>query len=118
MPRIKLTEYRAKSLILGEKYEGTSLSLSSDISFPKESRLVLKVDQGIKKRMKQGLVAVDIAPSAIEKHTKDWSKRGYSRFLAEPLFPHEQSEEQYFSLERVRTGVRLLHAAAGGIDIE
>lgn len=118
MSRIKLTEYRAKRLILGEVYEGVSLSLDTELSFPKDAHLVLKVDQGIKKRMKQGLVAVDIAPSKIDHHLKDWSKRGYAQFLAEPLLPHEQSEEQYLSLERVRTGIRLLHAASGGIDIE
>lgn len=118
MSRIKLTEYRAKRLILGETYEGVSLSLDTDPSFPKDAHLVLKVDQGIKKRMKQGLVAVDIAPSKIGSYLKDWSKQGYAQFLAEPLLPHEQSEEQYLSLERVRTGIRLLHAASGGIDIE
>ncbi len=118
MSRIKLTEYRAKRLILGEVYEGVSLSLDTELSFPKDAHLVLKVDQGIKKRMKQGLVAVDIAPSKIDHYLKDWSKRGYAQFLAEPLLPHEQSEEQYLSLERVRTGIRLLHAASGGIDIE
>lgn len=118
MSRIKLTEYRAKRLILGEAYEGVSLSLDTEPSFPKDAHLVLKVDQGIKKRMKQGLVAVDIAPSKIDHYLKDWSKRGFAQFLAEPLLPHEQSEEQYLSLERVRTGIRLLHAASGGIDIE
>lgn len=118
MSRIKLTEYRAKRLILGEAYEGVSLSLDTEPPFPKDAHLVLKVDQGIKKRMKQGLVAVDIAPSKIDHYLKDWSKRGYAQFLAEPLLPHEQSEEQYLSLERVRTGIRLLHAASGGIDIE
>lgn len=118
MPRVKITEYRAKKLILGEKYSGTSLSLDSDPSFPKDSHLVLKVDQGIKKRMKQGLVVVDIQPHKIPSQIKEWNKKGFTSFLAEELVPHEQSEEQYLSLERVREGVRLLHGRNGGIDIE
>lgn len=48
----------------------------------------------------------------------EWEGKGFSQFLIEPLLPHEGSEEQYLSLERVREGVRVLHAAGGGIDIE
>jgi ATP-citrate lyase beta-subunit len=118
MSRVKLTEYRAKKLILGEAYEGVSITGHTESPFSKDAHLVLKVDQGVKKRMKQGLVALDVASNKIEHHLKDWRSRGYQTFLAEPLFPHEESEEQYLSLERVRTGIRLLHAAQGGIEIE
>ncbi|MBU1292890.1 hypothetical protein KJ819_02365 [Patescibacteria group bacterium] len=118
MARVKITEYSAKRLLLGDTYSGVALSSTSRISFPKDAPLVVKVDQGIKKRMKQGLVAVDIAPQKIAGQLKEWEKRGFSSFLVEELVPHEQSEEQYLSLERVRTGIRLLHARVGGIDIE
>ena len=118
MPRVKITEYRAKKLILGEEYSGIPLTLDSETSFPKDAHLVLKVDQGIKKRMKQGLVVVDIQPHKISAQIKEWNKKGFTSFLAEGLVPHEQSEEQYLSLERVREGVRLLHGRNGGIDIE
>ncbi len=118
MSRVKLTEYRAKKLILGEAYEGVSITGHAESSFSKDVHLVLKVDQGVKKRMKQGLVAIDVAPNKIEHHLKDWRSRGYQTFLAEPLLPHEEREEQYLSLERVRTGIRLLHAVQGGIEIE
>ncbi len=118
MARVKLTEYRAKKLILGEAYSGVSLSMDSEVLFPKDAHLVVKVDQGIKKRMKQGLVAVDIAPHKIHAQLKEWNKRGFTSFLAEELVPHEQAEEQYLSLERVREGIRLLHGRNGGIDIE
>lgn len=118
MSRVKLTEYRAKSLIHGEAYAGASLIQGDEHQFSNDTRIVLKVDQGVKKRMKQGLVAVDISPKEIEKYIKEWNKRGYTRFIAGPLLPHEESEEQYLSLERVREGIRLLHAKEGGIDVE
>ena len=118
MSRVKLTEFRAKSLILGEAYAGTTIRDGSVPEFPKDAKLVLKVDQGVKKRMKQGLVAVGISPSEIPVFLEEWRGRGYTSFIAEDLFPHTESEEQYLSLERTRAGVRLLHAASGGIDIE
>lgn len=118
MSRVKLTEYRAKSLLLGDAYTGAAVSMDSVLPFPSDAKLVLKVDQGVKKRMKQGLVAVGIAPSEVPVFLEEWSGRGFSSFIAEPLFPHEESEEQYLSLERVRGGIRVLHAALGGINIE
>ncbi len=116
MSRVKLTEYRAKSLILGKEYVGVSLSSSSDMV--PEGAWVVKVDQGIKKRMKQGLVKVNVSPKEIASTVAEWEKKGFSNFIAEPLLPHEASEEQYLSLERVREGIRLLHAKEGGIEIE
>lgn len=116
MPRVKLTEYRAKSLILGEAYQGVSIDSSKD-SVP-EGAWVVKVDQGVKKRMKQGLVKVNVGPKEIGPAVDEWEKKGFSHFIAEPLVPHEASEEQYLSLERVREGIRLLHAKEGGIEIE
>ncbi|MBU2103630.1 hypothetical protein KKD81_00395 [Patescibacteria group bacterium] len=118
MARVKITEYRAKRLILGDEYSGVSITSKSEVPFAKDTHLVVKVDQGIKKRMKQGLVAVDIQPNKVSSQLKEWEKRGFTSFLAEELVPHEQSEEQYLSLERVREGIRLLHARMGGIDIE
>lgn len=117
MSRVKITEYRAKKLILGDTYAGISIH-NGKITLPKHERFVAKVDQGIKKRFKQGLVAVDIPSTAISKSISLWRKKGFSHFLVEPYVPHEESEEQYLSLERVRTGIRVLHASSGGIDIE
>jgi ATP-citrate lyase beta-subunit len=118
MSRVKLTEYRAKSLILGEGYGGVPLTGDAMPSLSSDTKWVLKVDQGVKKRMKQGLVALGISPAEMPVFMDEWKGRGYSSFIAEPLFPHESGEEQYLSLERVRGGIRLLHAASGGIDIE
>ena len=117
MARVKLTEYRAKSLILGDGYVGYSVRLGEKFQIP-SGTYVAKVDQGIKKRFKQGLVAVKQKPADLPKFFRTWEKRGFSQFIVEPYFPHEAAEEQYFSLERVRKGLRLLHARDGGVDIE
>jgi len=121
MARVKLTEYRAKSL-LTSGYEGVSIQLSSldgDIaSFNVKQKYIIKVDQGIKKRGKQGLVRLNVTKAGAKKAIKELAERGFDRFIAEPMLPHEDSEEQYLSIERVRHGVRVLHSPSGGVDIE
>lgn len=117
MSRVKITEYRAKSIILGGAYPGVALRTGRE-KLLKGKRLVVKVDQGIKKRFKQGLVAVDVPSTMIVKKLSEWKKKGFTQFLAEPYLEHEAEEEKYFSLERVREGVRVLYAAEGGVDIE
>ena len=116
MSRVKLTEYRAKKIMLGDSYAGVSVR-GTDASVP-EGQWVAKVDQGVKKRMKQGLVAINVDATKADVAINEWRTKGFSQFILEPLFPHEASEEQYLSLERVRDGIRLLHAKDGGIDIE
>ncbi|MEK9161104.1 MAG: ATP citrate lyase citrate-binding domain-containing protein [Patescibacteria group bacterium] len=115
MPRVKLTEHKAKNLILGEAYTGVALGVGDTAP---EGTWVVKVDQGVKKRMKQGLVKVKVSPKEIPSALSEWSQKGFSRFIAEPFLPHESSDEQYLSLERVREGIRLLYAKEGGIEIE
>jgi ATP-citrate lyase beta-subunit len=117
MARVKLSEYKAKSILLGGSYHGVQLRSGEKWQIP-EGKWVAKVDQGTKKRMKQGLVAIDKPVTELEAKMHEWEKKAFSQFLLEPLVPHEASEEQYLSLERVREGVRVLHAAGGGIDIE
>jgi ATP-citrate lyase beta-subunit len=116
MSRVKLTEYKAKKILLGDSYRGVSVR-DEKAKLP-TGRWVAKVDQGVKKRMKQGLVAVDVDAKEITKSIAMWRKKGFSQFLLEPLFPHTPEEEQYLSLERVRDGIRILHAKDGGIEIE
>lgn len=115
MARVKLTEYRAKKIILGDSYRGVYIPA---IKLPKNGRWVAKVDQGVKKRFKQGLVAIDVSPAQAAKKVREWQKKGFSQFLFESFVQHKPSEEQYLSLERVREGIRVLHAQGGGIDIE
>lgn len=117
MSRVKMTEYRAKKLILGDDYAGVRITDAKTV-LPKKGRWVAKVDQGVKKRAKQGLVAVDKPLPELAKAVSGWRKRGFSQFLLEPFVPHEAHDERYLSLERVRDGVRLLCAKEGGIEIE
>ncbi|MEK7105271.1 MAG: ATP citrate lyase citrate-binding domain-containing protein [Patescibacteria group bacterium] len=117
MPRQKITEYRAKKLLIGDGYKGIAVS-STTKGLPKSGRFVVKVDQGVKRRFKQGLVALDQKPGAIPKMLKGWQTRGFSQFLIEPYLVHKPSEERYLSLERVREGIRALFAGNGGIEIE
>ncbi len=117
MSRIKITEYRAKKLILGDAYQGISFT-EGKTALPKTGRFVVKVDQGIKKRFKQGLVVLDVPAKDIATVAVPWKKAGFTGFIAEPMLPHEAAEEQYLSLERVRSGIRVLHAREGGVDIE
>ncbi|MDO8664826.1 MAG: ATP citrate lyase citrate-binding domain-containing protein [Candidatus Liptonbacteria bacterium] len=119
MPRIKLTEYRAKKLLLGDAYRGISIKSGMPfVALAKKGRFVVKVDQGIKKRMKKGLVFLGQSPRAIPLAVSKLRKKGFSQFLAEPLLRHKEEDEQYVSFERVRDGIRFMHAKAGGIDIE
>lgn len=114
--RVKLSEHKAKQLLFGDAYRGRQLT-GSATTFPK-GRYVLKVDQGIKKRMKQGLVLIDKSAGEMKRSVQEWKTKGFSQFILEPLVPHEATDEQYVSIERVRDGLRLLHAREGGIDIE
>lgn len=120
MARVKLSEYRAKSILV-DGYVGYSLSyetIESDLASVPDGAYVLKVDQGIKKRGKQGLVAVNITPAQVAEYAHEWQKRGFTRYIMEPLFAHEQSDEHYFSCERTRDGLVMHYSEYGGIDIE
>ncbi len=115
MSRVKLTEYRAKNILLGDSYAGRLVRSGEAVP---EGQWVAKVDQGVKKRMKQGLLAINVDAAKAKEAMSGWEQKGFSQFILEPLFPHEASEEQYFSMERVREGIRILHAKDGGIEIE
>lgn len=116
MARVKLSEYKAKQLLLGGSYAGVQLR-SGSISIP-EGHWVAKVDQGVKKRFKQGLVALDKSAAETVEAIKEWEAKGFSQFILDPLVPHETSEARYISFERVRDGIRVLYARDGGVDIE
>ncbi len=118
MARVKMTEYRAKKCILGDTYKGIEVSPETKTLFPKKGKWVVKVDQGIKKRSLQGLVAVAVPGKKIGACISKWQKQGFVRFLVEPYIEHDKKEEHYLCLERVREGIRILYASEGGIDIE
>lgn len=121
MSRVKLSEYCAKSLLV-KKYTGIGICLGmldrATDGMQSSTNYVLKVDQGVKKRGKRGLIQLNVTKDTAEKAIKALADRGYDRFIAEPMVPHEDSEERYLSIERVRDGVRVLYSSKGGVDVE
>jgi succinyl-CoA synthetase beta subunit len=122
MARKKLSEWKAKTLVsqmLQISYNGISLHNASDVTLLDEnSRYVVKVDEGIKKRMKKELVGLDRTPQEVQQDIERFMQQGYTYFIVEPFVPHEQSSEKYLSIERVRDGLQILYSEKGGIDVE
>lgn len=117
MSRVKITEYRAKKLLLGDAYKGIEVR-EGKVMIPKKGSYVVKVDQGVKGRYKEGLLFLDQSAAEVPAAIAKLKKKGYSRFLVEPYTPHDPKDEQYLSLERVREGIRVMYAKEGGVDIE
>ncbi|HSA83976.1 MAG TPA: ATP citrate lyase citrate-binding domain-containing protein [Patescibacteria group bacterium] len=124
MARKKLSEYTAKKLLyheLGLPYAGLSVSSEDEkqhLNLDNAKKYVIKVDEGVKKRMKNGLVALNKSPQEIPSVLSDFVKKGYTHAIIEPFFSHEQSAEKYLSFERTREGIVVLYSEKGGIDIE
>ncbi len=126
MARKKISEFRAKTLLttaLSLPYEGVSFDTALD-SFKDLNQLdsnktyVVKVDEGVKKRMKQGLLALNKKPQELKSEIKKLQEKGYSHFIIEPFLKHDGASEKYLSIEQVREGIRVLYSDKGGIDIE
>src|SRR6266581_3201417 len=106
MARKKISEWKAKTLLaeeLGVSYQGVSFNSTAD-SFDLLTKLdstktyVVKVDQGVKKRMKQGLIGLNKKSTELQGEIERLGKLGYTHFLIEPFLPHEQLSEKYFSI--------------------
>jgi ATP-citrate lyase beta-subunit len=121
MARVKISEYKAKSLVynvLDLPYHGISFSDPQTLHLDSQEKYVLKVDQGVKKRFLKGLVKVDIFPAEINSITSQWKQEGYDQFLIEPYISHREEEEEYLSLSQTRDGIEILYSTQGGINIE
>ena len=128
MSRVKLTEHKAKQLLyreLGISYSGVAVFDGKKISYTTplsslqgEKKYVVKVDQGVKGRMKKGLVELGITKDELENSVKKLARTGYSQLIIEEMVPHKPDQERYISLERVRTGILARYSKHGGIDIE
>ncbi len=120
MARERISEYKAKRILLGESYTGVAVRGSGDPYFatPREGLFVVKVDQGVKKRFLQGLLKVQVSQTEAQDAIRTWEAQGYTKFLLEPLVPHEATDERYISFERVREGIRVLWSEKGGVAIE
>lgn len=121
MARVKLSEYGAKSLLVDD-YAGVTIrgaSLDEDIArLGSDENYIVKVDQGVKKRGKQGLVKLNVTADSAKTAVRELMERGYDRFIAEPMYAHEDNEERYLSIERMRSGYQILYSPNGGVDIE
>jgi hypothetical protein len=106
MARVKLTEHAAKSL-LTDGYTGIAIALSTrdeDIArLDANHHYIIKVDQGIKKRGKQGLIRLDVTKETAKQAIEELAAKGYARFIAEEMVPHAAGDEQYLSIERLRS---------------
>lgn len=121
MARVKLSEFRSKMLFV-PGYEGVSLrmeTLVDDVAKLDDGvSYVIKVDQGIKKRGKQGLVKLGVKKSQALAIVKGLASKGFNRFIAEPMLPHEDDEERYISFGRTREGISIHFSQHGGVDVE
>ncbi len=124
MARKKISEFKAKSLVLSAlsiPYQGISLQKGDTTplsSLDENKKYVLKVDQGIKKRFKLGLVALNISKTEIEGVMNDLAEKGYQSFILEEYLEHDQKEERYLSFERTRDGITFMASRSGGVTVE
>src|SRR3989338_2138568 len=126
MARKKSTEYKTKVLLyrqLGEEYGGLSFNtlhnsinkLRSQLS--KNITYVVKVDQGIKKRLKSGLMRVKVTNEDVIKFIQD-KKNQYYSFIIEPYLDYPKDNERYLSLNLEENGINVLFSSRGGVDVE
>jgi ATP-citrate lyase beta-subunit len=121
MARVKLTEYKAKQILFQQlelSYDGVSASVDSIPHLSSKHIYVVKVDQGIKGRMKKGLVKLHISNDKLKNTIQSLSKKGFSQFIVEPMVSYDSADERYISMERTREGIVVHFAKVGGIDIE
>ncbi len=120
MARERISEYRAKQILLGQGYSGISVSGSTDpiLSNAPSRTYVVKVDQGVKKRFLQGLLKTKVTLEEARTAIQEWEELGYSHFLLEEFVPHIDTEERYLSFERVGAGIRVLWVEKGGVAVE
>jgi ATP-citrate lyase beta-subunit len=127
MPRQKLSEYRAKNILaqaLDQPYAGISVDAQaqlddqlihlSDLPEP----YVVKVDEGVKGRFKQGLVLLDVKAENIRGAISTLQDKGYRWLLIEAMVAHDPPAERYISFTTDRSGMVVQYTAAGGVDVE
>ncbi len=122
MARVAITEFAAKKLCFGDVYTGVSVTretLADAVSeLSEDGTYVVKVDAGIKKRGKQGLLAVNVAKKDVSRETGALFDKGFERCVIEDFVSHETQDERYISVELIRSGARVFHSLKGGIEIE
>jgi ATP-citrate lyase beta-subunit len=122
MPRKKLSEYRAKSLVnqaLGKTYIGWSITDLKDVSrIDGFKTYVVKVDQAIKGRFKKGLVLLDVKRRDLKSAIRQLTDEGYSSVLVESYVQHGDQAERYLFLSHNRAGYHFAYSRQGGVNVE
>ncbi len=122
MPRRKLSEYRAKTLVnkaLGQPYVGWSITDPDDIKKVEGyDSYVVKVDQAVKGRFKKGLVLLDVAHSDLKASVKQLMSENYNSLLIEPYVEHVDQSERYLALSHGRGGHEFAYSRSGGVNVE
>jgi succinyl-CoA synthetase beta subunit len=127
MPRKRLSEFRAKSLLydaIGGVYKGLSIDTGAPgwqaelEQLHTSGKYVVKVDQGVKGRFKKGLVSLNRSTEQLSGDIAAFAAKGYRYALVEPIADHTQEEEYYLSIERSRAGNIVAFSKLGGVDVE
>ncbi len=117
MARVKISELTAKKLLhtfLELPYTGVN---SFDVLDENKS-YVVKVDEGIKKRMTRGLVGLNKSKDEARDFITELNEKGFRNVIIEEMVSYSPEQEMYLSLERIREGFRVLYSKTGGINIE
>ena len=126
MARKKISEFAAKRIVysfLELPYKGITINTNDEyidalLSKMEEGvRYVLKVDQGVKQRKKNGLVVLDVTRANAHSEIEKLKEKGFNYFILEEFIEHEGGEF-YLAIERVREGKRVHYSTQGGIEIE
>lgn len=127
MPRRKISEFRAKSILsaaLDLAYAGTEIDATSKdaavriAKLPADGKYVVKVDQGVKGRFKKGLVMLDVTSSELVGAVEDLASKGYQYLIIEPYAKHKDKNEAYLAIERTRAGNMVMFSRSGGVNVE
>ena len=122
MARVAITEYAAKKLFLGGSYTGVSVTPETVEEVVKtldvKTNFIVKIDVGIKKRGKQGLIRLNIPAKDVANAAQEFFDLGHERCVVEEMVSHETSDEKYVSIDVVRDGAQVLYSEKGGVSIE
>jgi succinyl-CoA synthetase beta subunit len=122
MARVAITEYAAKRLILGNGYDGITLTKETAKKaaegLQSDSLYVVKIDVGIKKRGKQGLLRLNVSAKDVQKAADELFTLGHARCLVEKMSNHPSTDEKYISLDLTRDGALILQSEHGGVEVE
>lgn len=121
MPRRKISEYRAKNIVnslLKSEYIGWSILDGRVPTRLTGKSFVVKVDQAVKRRFKNGLIFLNVPSKDVESKISVLNKKGYDSILVEPYIKHDGEGEKYISIRREREGVIISYSEYGGVEIE